>query len=141
GRTPDCAMVGRHREEDGMTTIVDERRLALKGTLSESMGSAVPFLVVLAFWFAMTHGPWALEPLLLPPPESVLAALWRLVREPFAGSTLAQHILSSVNRWGTGFLVAVAFGVPFGIAVAWNHTFRSAVKPIFEVIRYIPPFA
>ena len=109
--------------------------------LSRGVRPAVPFLGVLLLWLVFTRGPLAISEQLLPAPESVLETAWRLVRQPFAGSTLVEHILSSVNRWTRGFLMAVVVGIPFGVAIGWNQTFRAAVMPVFEVIRYIPPFA
>src|SRR5690606_28584755 len=49
--------------------------------------------------------------------------------------------LSSLSRWGTGFLVAAALGIPLGIAFGAIPAVREALAPIFEFLRYIPPFA
>lgn len=74
-------------------------------------------------------------------PFAVVARLVTLTYEPLAGLTVQGHALSSLERWGTGFLGAVVLGVALGYAFAWWPAFRSALQPAFEVLRYIPPFA
>jgi ABC-type nitrate/sulfonate/bicarbonate transport system permease component len=70
-----------------------------------------------------------------------LAALATLIREPYAGLTLGGHLLESLTRWGVGLCCALLIGIPFGASLAWFRPFRSASRPIFEFLRYIPPLA
>ncbi len=74
-------------------------------------------------------------------PVEVLARFGQLLVEPLAGQTLFGHAGSSLQKWFGGFAVAVLVGLPLGYAFAWYPGFRAALLPIFEVLRYIPPFA
>lgn len=77
----------------------------------------------------------------VPGPVEVVGTFLRLLVEPLAGLTLPGHVLSSLTRWGTGFLLAVAIGVPVGVAFGAVRWIRDAFAPMFEFLRYIPPFA
>lgn len=78
---------------------------------------------------------------LLPSPLTVAQSFYTLLVEPLAGLTLPWHVLSSLTRWGTGFLIAVAIGVPLGITFGAIGPIREFLSPIFEFLRFIPPFA
>lgn len=92
----------------------------------------------LALWFGMSL---VAGPKLLPNPLAVVQTFMGLTTEPMAGLTLPGHVLSSLTRWGTGFGVAVCIGVPLGIAFGAIPLVRQAFTPVFEFLRYIPPFA
>ena len=46
-----------------------------------------------------------------------------------------------MRRVLTALIFSVFVGVPFGIAMGWSRTFRAVFKPLFEVIRPVPPIA
>ena len=53
--------------------------------------------------------------------------------EPFAGHVLLEHLLSSLQRYGLGFLLAVMVGIPLGLAIlsaefAWARYWLRKVK-------------
>lgn len=74
-------------------------------------------------------------------PFAVAQQLVHATYTPTAGVTLLGHAAASLQRWAAGFIAAGVSGVVFGYAFAWWPRFRSALMPIFEVLRYIPPFA
>lgn len=57
------------------------------------------------------------------------------------GATLGQNIVSSLQTSFSGFLVAVLIGVPLGLCMGFYEPVDRFVKPIFEIIRPIPPIA
>lgn len=77
----------------------------------------------------------------LPAPWDVLARFAQLLVEPFAGYTLPQHLWSSFQRFGMGFVLAVAVGIPLGLLMAWFRTVDRIVAPIVEAVRFIAPIA
>ncbi len=77
----------------------------------------------------------------LPTPWDVLARFARLVVEPFAGYTLFEHLLSSFQRFGMGFLIAVAIGIPLGLLMAWFAWVDRLVTPVFDAVRFVAPIA
>ncbi len=57
------------------------------------------------------------------------------------GYLLEGHLFASLHRVVTGFLLAALLGIPLGILMGWSNTLQSALRPIIEVIRPIPPLA
>lgn len=55
------------------------------------------------------------------------------------GAVLLVHIWSSLKVALVGFLLAVAIGVPLGWLMGWYRGFDAFMRPIFEIIRPIPP--
>lgn len=98
------------------------------------------FLLFFGLWWGVARS--GLVPArFLPGPGEVLATLLRLLREPFAGYTLQQHLLSSFLRYGSGFLLAAAAGVPLGLLMGWFRWLDHVVTPLFEALRFIAPIA
>lgn len=80
-------------------------------------------------------------PKFLPMPHQVLATLVRLCQEPFAGYTLPQHMLSSLQRYAMGFGLAALVGVPLGLLMGRFRLLDDIVSPLFDGIRFIAPVA
>jgi len=77
----------------------------------------------------------------LPTPLDVLVRFAHLLVEPFAGHTLLSHLLSSFQRFGTGFLIAVVVGIPLGLLMAWFPWVDRIVSPAFDAVRFVAPIA
>ncbi len=77
----------------------------------------------------------------LPPPWTVAAKFVDLTREPFSGYTLQQHLLSSFARFGMGFGLAVAIGIPLGLLLGWFRWLDAIVSPLFDALRFVAPIA
>lgn len=106
------------------------------------------FLALTAAGACTLLGVWSLAALsgitsrtFLPAPWDVLARLAELVVEPFVGHVLHEHLLSSLKRFGMGFLLAVLVGIPLGLTMAWFRWIDRLVSPLFETIRFIAPIA
>jgi len=102
---------------------------------------AAALATLLVLWLLATTVTGAIPSNVLPSPFELVARIVALVTEPFSGATLEGHALRSLERWIIGVAAAIAIGVPTGIALAWLPPVRAAVTPIFELLRYIPPFA
>lgn len=55
------------------------------------------------------------------------------------GETLLVNILSSLQVTLLGFFMALVIGVMLGLLMGWYRGFDALVRPIFEIIRPIPP--
>lgn len=55
------------------------------------------------------------------------------------GSVLLINVWSSLEVALLGFLLAIVIGVPLGWLMGWYRGFDAFVRPIFEIIRPIPP--
>ncbi|TAM86138.1 MAG: ABC transporter permease [Candidimonas sp.] len=77
----------------------------------------------------------------LPSPIAVLEKLIELTRNPFAGYTLQQDILSSLGRFALGFILAALIGVPLGLAMGWFPWVDDMVSTPFNAVRFVAPIA
>ncbi len=55
------------------------------------------------------------------------------------GAVIGVNILSSLIVSLSGFGLAVIIGIPLGLFMGWYRGFDSFMRPIFEIIRPIPP--
>ena len=79
---------------------------------------------------------------ILPAPTKVFAALFdKLNNKSPDGSLLQTNILVSLKVACSGLLLAIVFGVPLGWLMGWYKTVSLFVRPIFEILRPIPPIA
>jgi ABC-type nitrate/sulfonate/bicarbonate transport system permease component len=96
---------------------------------------------LLATWWALTRPDGVVSPLFLPPPSEVWDAFVRLLRRPYLGSTLGQHVGASLGIVIGGWLLAGAVGLPLGIAMGWWQKARWIAFPVFQILRPVPPLA
>jgi len=102
---------------------------------------AASLLGLLFLWIAATSIFGWIDPRVLPSPFEIALRFADLLVDPFGGATLLGHVLGSLKRWGLGVVTAAILGVPVGVLFAWAPLFRAVVNPVFEILRYIPPFA
>jgi NitT/TauT family transport system permease protein len=78
-----------------------------------------------------------LNAMFVPPPSKVLVTTWHLL---IAGP-LIQHILISLARSMTGFLVAAVVAIPLGFIMGgWFKNVQAALEPLFEIAAQANPF-
>jgi ABC-type nitrate/sulfonate/bicarbonate transport system permease component len=77
----------------------------------------------------------------LPPPWEVLQRGWKLMQEPFSGHTLQGHLISSIERYLRGFLLAAVIGVPLGLIMGWYRWADNIISPLFDALRFVAPIA
>ena len=68
---------------------------------------------------------------------AVVRAIAELARRGF----LVKHVVASLFRVTWGYLLAVAVGVPLGIALAWYRRGGMALAPLVELVRPISALA
>ena len=74
------------------------------------------------------------------PPSKIVKLFFTKLTDPNPdGAVLCVNILSSLQVSLTGFALAVLIGVPLGLLMGWYRGFDSFVRPIFEIVRPIPP--
>ena len=93
-----------------------------------------------AIWELLSLGGW-FPPKYLPGPVAVLQTLWALTQAPYSGATLWGHLLASVGRFGIGYVLAAAIGIPLGLLMGWYRWLDDIVSPFFEALRFIAPIA
>lgn len=74
---------------------------------------------------------------LIPGPLKVIHGLWELTRR----GLLAKHVIASLFRVTWGYLLAVALGIPLGLALGWFRRGERALNPLLQLLRPISPLA
>lgn len=87
-------------------------------------------------WHAVVAGGLA-NPLFLPSPVSVAAALWELGES----GALAVHVAASVGRVATGWLIGTATGLAVGLAIGIVSAARAVGMPLVSALFPIPKIA
>lgn len=82
-----------------------------------------------------------MEPIWLPPPESVMARLIELSVDGFRNYTLLEHLGYSLFRVVVGFALGAIVGIPLGYAMGLSNWARGWFDPIVEFMRPVPPLA
>ena len=100
---------------------------------------AVIVWILIWWWVTRPGGP--VPTLYFPPPDDVWEKFVRMWVRPYIGSTLLEHILSSLYIVLTGWSLAAVVGIPLGIAMAWWSKLKWIVFPVFQLIRPVPPLA
>ncbi len=103
----------------------------------------VALAILLIIWQILASG----ENVSLPSPTKVIADTWDpYIIDPFfdnggVDKGLFWQILASLRRVAIGFSLATVVGIALGILIGSNKLFYSALDPIFQVLRTIPPLA
>lgn len=118
--------------------------------ISQWIQSPQPYLMLLGFsimlslWW-LTVEVWEL-PRFKSMPGLTVVVTEMFNRNPIYGLSVFtpeyyDHILASVRRVATAFLLATGLGVPLGLFLGWSKSFREFIFPIFETLRPIPILA
>lgn len=102
--------------------------------------TASGFLAFLAIWYGSAFAGLA-PPQFLPMPHEVLRTLLRLMQTPFAGYTIQEHMLASLQRFAMGFGMAAIIGIPLGLMMGWFRLLDQIIAPLFNGLRFVPPIA
>lgn len=97
-------------------------------------------IILFVLWYLATMGEKPLiQPLFLPSPAAVWGKFVSVMTDGYQDRTLWQHTHASFLRIFVAFLLAVAFGIPIGIAMATNRVIRGVFDPPIEFYRPLPP--
>jgi len=79
---------------------------------------------------------------MLASPSQVGALFIEKLTEPNPdGAVLWVHAWTSIQEAFSGYLLALIIGIPLGLLMGWFSVVEGLVRPIFEMIRPIPPIA
>lgn len=121
-----------------ITLLQNQRR---KTKYQNIMLSIIGFLGFLIIWQLTVMFEVVDTKYLTSPIEVANLFLVKLTDSKPEGATLLTHISSSLTIVLSGFGLAVLIGVPLGLFMGWYKHFDSFIRPLFEIIRPIPPVA
>jgi ABC-type nitrate/sulfonate/bicarbonate transport system permease component len=99
--------------------------------------------VVLLFtaWYLGTEVLHAVPSNFLPSPPQLGHAFIDLWEHGYAGTPLWDHVLTSLLRMLTGFMLSVLVAVPLGLLMGSSPRVRAFLNPIFNSLRPVPSIA
>lgn len=77
----------------------------------------------------------------LPAPATVLGRFLQSFTKEIGTYTITGHILISLKRVAVGYMIAAASGIVIGMLMACSEMAEALIRPLFELIRPIPPLA
>lgn len=102
--------------------------------------SAASLLAFFLVWELVTDVFHLMPAYTLPSPIKVIEVFFKkLYTKSPDGSTLLVHTFASLKVSMAAFVAAAVVGVPLGILMAWYKPVDLLVKPVFDLIRPIPP--
>jgi NitT/TauT family transport system permease protein len=104
------------------------RRLAT--LLSRTIRRTVAIAAFLALWEVVARV-GLVDPTWLPPFSRVLQSWVGLA----ASGQLTEHVVVSLERSLTGFLLAIVVAVPLGLLIAWYRPVADVLDPLLEIFR------
>ncbi|MDR1309122.1 MAG: ABC transporter permease [Deltaproteobacteria bacterium] len=81
------------------------------------------------------------SPLILPPPEEIWVSALELLEGGYHNVPLWRHVLVSLARALAAFVLAVAAGLPLGLAMGLFPVLSSALEPFVQFLRPLPKIA
>ncbi|MBP1713945.1 MAG: binding-protein-dependent transport system inner rane component [Deltaproteobacteria bacterium] len=79
--------------------------------------------------------------LLATPTQVVSLFIDKLTNENPDGAVLLIHVWTSLQEALLGYILALAIGIPLGLLMGWFVVAEGLARPLFEMIRPIPPVA
>ena len=98
--------------------------------LSRASRRSVAVVAFLALWEVVPLV-GLVDPTWLPPFSRVLQSWVELA----ASGQLTEHVVVSLQRSLTGFLLAIAVAVPLGLLIAWYRPVADVLDPLLEIFR------
>jgi len=124
-----------------MSSIEVENQNRRKEKINLIILSALGIGIFLTLWQMSVVLGWVPRKFLAPPTDVFRTCITKFYDTRPDGSTLPVHFIWSFYIALIGFSSAVIIGTPLGLLMGYYKVFDKLVRPIFELIRPIPPIA
>jgi nitrate/nitrite transport system permease protein len=117
-------------------------------SLNKDQRAFILFLILLAvllgFWELGVYLKWFSQ--LMPSASQTIKDFWFWVSDPFFDygpndKGIGWHLLTSLRRVMTGFLIGSAIAIPLGILIGLSEVVSKAVDPFIQVLKPVSPLA
>lgn len=102
---------------------------------------SVSIVCFLLFWDLMAQSGVLGGASALARPIEVIEELSRLMQDTLAEKTIWGHLWASTQRVLIGFTIAAVLAVPMGLFMALNRYANAIVKPLFDLLKPMPPIS
>lgn len=97
-------------------------------------------LLILLAWWAVARSGWVAH-LFLPSPAEVLAVAQSIYTDGYANASLWEHVSASLTRIVCAAGIAIALGIPAGIAMGLSRWTKGVLDTPIEFYWPLPPLA
>lgn len=97
-------------------------------------------LVIAVLWCGITYGGFVAQSA-LPSPSALWSHFIDLARNGYHGVPLYDHILASLRRALSGYILALLVGIPVGLVMGYYSAIGDVLAPVFAFLRPIPPIS
>lgn len=97
-------------------------------------------VTIILAWIIITES-GIISEILVPSPKKVWISFIDIIQNNYKGSSLLQHILASMERLLTAYILAVIIAIPLGLLSGYSSKVRAIFEPIIEFYRPLPPLA
>lgn len=99
----------------------------------------IAFLSLLGLWELVAR--FTSASMFLPPASKIISEFLTSFVQPIGKYTMTAHIGISLYRVMSAFILSTFAGIALGVGMGYSKTIEAIFKPIFELIRPIPPLA
>lgn len=97
------------------------------------LAAVVPPLLLVGLWQAASASGLVPTQVLVPPAQVLATAA-----ELWANGELSRHLVASLTRLTSGYLIGAAIGLIFGAGMALSRLTRDLFAPLFLALRQVP---
>ncbi len=101
--------------------------------------AVISIFAFIVLWYLGTNGTRSGQ--IIANPIEVLKKFFQSFVIPIGTNTIIGHILWSLSRVMIASIIASVVGITLGVTMGWYKTVEAIFRPLFEVIRPIPPIA
>ena len=117
------------------------QEVVVKKPLSLIVLPYISLIVFFAVWQGVVQFGIIPNTLLASPSQVITTFIDKLTNANPDGATMGAHAWTSIQEAFLGYLLSLLVGIPLGLAMGWFNVVEGLFRPIFELIRPIPPIA
>ena len=117
------------------------KEVSVKQPLLLTILPYVSIIIFFAFWEGVVRSGIIPNTLLASPSQVFAAFIDKLSNPNPDGAIMATHAWTSIQEAFIGNVLSLVVGIPLGLAMGWFNVVEGLFRPIFELIRPIPPIA
>ncbi len=133
---------GEHVQAADYSTIRAKEKAAIKKQQRTTLTlGVVGILAFLLIWTLVVKLELIDSKLIVSPLQVLQEIIAKFSDKKPDGALLYEHVLASLQISISGFILANIIGIPLGLLMGWYKNFDRFLRPLFEVIRPIPPIS
>lgn len=104
--------------------------------------NVLPFIILILLWQGVALLVYYSRGVFFPNPFDTFLRLLQLLRgKSLLQFTIYGHLMASLIRWGSGFILALVVGMGLGILMGWSALMERLLMPLIYVLQPIPSLA